>query len=201
MTSQTFTSIKLSGFLSIFVSTNLLPLEKIKDGRSRVSLDALPDESQQSCSRSCRTLPSLLQQFIVPQGTSTKQALISMCRDPYRIALIPHVKCFLLVEGQEANDRPGEGCFRPDRSYHQRCPVMGPHRPDLVESHPASMDISCSRWPSVQSCPEVRNWELMPQVFSNRTTMAFLHNKGSIPHIENSSQMLAWSRLNLSHTT
>jgi len=111
------------------------PPREDRDGRSKGSLDTLPDESQQSCSRSCRNLSSLLEQLRVPQGIATKQGLIPIHREACSIALISHVKCFLVVEGQKANDRSDEECFGTDRSY-QRWSVMRPHRLDLVEFHP-----------------------------------------------------------------
>lgn len=133
---------------------------------------------------------------IVPLRSPTKQGLIPMYTDSYRIAPIPHVECFLLVEGQEANDRACEGCFGPDRSY-QRCSVMRPHGPDLIEFHPPTWAPTAAdgfHW----SCAMERNWEFVLQVFHNRATMALLHNKRRIPHIDNSPQMLAWFMPNLS---
>lgn len=134
------------------------PPREDKDSRSRGNLDTIPDESQQSRSRFHRTLPSLLQQVIVPQGTPTKQGLIPIYRHPYRTAIIPHVKCFLLVEGQQVNDRPGEGCFRSDRSY-ERSSIMGPHRLDLVELHLPAWTPVAADGPYYSPVLCERNWE------------------------------------------
>lgn len=90
---------------------------------------------------------------------------------------------------------PGEGCFGPDTSY-QRCSITRLHGPSLVESH----HPECSRWPSLKSSAVEKN-SSVPQIFSIRATLAFLYEKGSIPHIKNSSQVLAWSRANLSQKT
>lgn len=121
-------------------------------------------------------------------------------QDPYWVAVIPHIWSFLFAEKQETNERLS--LFSRWRMFWTRYKLAkmfcnGTTRAQSAWTPSSSTDLSCNRSHSLKSSAE-GNSELASWIFSIKTTLAFPHKKESIPHIKNSSQILAWSRLSLS---